>query len=180
MTLEERAGHEMMLSSAHRDFESGMNKYSFYKIHDQALGEDLVQDAFLKTWNYLLKGGKIETVKSFLYHILNNLIVDQYRKQKHKTDSLDELIDAGFEPSWSESERQFDIFDGKAASLLINDLPLIYQAIMRMRYIQDLSLEEMSVITGQSKNTIAVKLHRGLGKLKSLYMPVPVAAIAVL
>ena len=38
-----------------------------------------------------------------------------------------------------------------------------------MKYVQDLSLEEMSQITGQTKNGIAVKIHRGLEKLKILY-----------
>jgi DNA-directed RNA polymerase specialized sigma24 family protein len=34
--------------------------------------------------------------------------------------------------------------------------------------VQDLSLKEISLITGDSKNSIAVKLHRGLEKLKKL------------
>ena len=63
----------------------------------------------------------------------------------------------------------FDILDGKAAFVLIAHLPPTYQKIMRMRYIQDLSLKEMSLITGQSKNAIAVQVHRGLEKLKILY-----------
>ena len=40
---------------------------------------------------------------------------------------------------------------------------------MRMKYNQDLSLTEMSLITGQTKNAMAVQLHRGLEKLKVLY-----------
>jgi DNA-directed RNA polymerase specialized sigma24 family protein len=38
-----------------------------------------------------------------------------------------------------------------------------------MRYIDDLSLTEMSKITGQSKNTMAVQAHRGLAMLKKAY-----------
>ncbi len=106
-------------------------------------------------------------MKAFLYHILNNLIVDQYRK--HKTTSLDVLLEKGVEPSAGNSGRLFNILDGKAALLLIARLPEAYQKVMRMRYVQDLSLAEMSLITGQSKNTIAVRIHRGLEKLKVLY-----------
>ena len=43
---------------------------------------------------------------------------------------------------------------------------------MRMKYVQDLSLEEMSQATGQTKNSLAVNIHRGLKKLKLLYTPV--------
>lgn len=57
----------------------------------------------------------------------------------------------------------------KSNFLLIACLPQKYIKIMRMRYIQDLSLKEISLITGQSKNTIAVQVHRGLNKLRLLY-----------
>jgi len=108
-------------------------------------------------------------VKAFLYHVLNNLIVDQYRK--HKTSSLDVLLEKGFEPAnlTSDSVRLVDILDGKSAVLLIARLPLTYQKVMRMKYVQDMSLEEMSIETGKTKNSLAVQIHRGLEKLKVLY-----------
>lgn len=59
--------------------------------------------------------------------------------------------------------------DGKRALLLISRLPEKYREVIRMRYVQDLSLKEISLITGKSKNTIAVQMHRGLEKLKKLY-----------
>ena len=40
---------------------------------------------------------------------------------------------------------------------------------MNMRYVKDLSLKEISIITGQSKNANAVQIYRGLEKLKTLY-----------
>jgi DNA-directed RNA polymerase specialized sigma24 family protein len=39
-----------------------------------------------------------------------------------------------------------------------------------MRYVQDLYLKEMALLTGQSKKTLAVQVHRGLKKLKELYV----------
>jgi len=131
--------------------------------------EDLVQNTFIKTWSYIVKGGKIEIMKAFLYHVLNNLIVDEYRKRK--TTSLDALLEKGFEPGNDNSGRLIDMLDGKKALILIQRLPKKYQEVMRMKYSQDLSLEEISLVTGQSKNTIAVQLHRGLAKLKLLYDP---------
>ena len=121
----------------------------------------------MKTWSYLVKGGKIEVMKAFLYHVLNNLIVDEYRKRK--TSSLDVLLEKGFEPGKDYSERLIDVLDGKAAILLIQQLPERYKKAMRMRFVQGLTLTEMSLITGQSKNTLAVQIHRGLEKLKLLY-----------
>jgi RNA polymerase sigma-70 factor (ECF subfamily) len=155
------------LTTAHHDYAKGMGSYSFFKTHNHATSDDLVQNTFVKTWGYLVRGGKIDLMKAFLYHILNGLIVDEYRK--HKTLSLDVLSEKGFEPSSDNSEQLLAILDGKAAFLLIQYLPAKYQKVMRMRYIQDLSLEEMSLITKQSKNAIAVQIHRGLEKLKILH-----------
>lgn len=167
MTSQEEIERKLILTVAHHDYAKKLNVHAFFKTHNHAMGEDLVQDTFIKTWAYLVKGGKIEMMKAFLYHVLNNLIVDEYRKRK--TTSLDLLLEKGIEPSVGDSSRLFDVLDGKAALLLIQRLPLTYQKVMRMKYVQDLSLEEMSLITGQSKNSIAVQVHRGLEKLKLLY-----------
>ncbi|MEK7608694.1 MAG: sigma-70 family RNA polymerase sigma factor [Patescibacteria group bacterium] len=106
-------------------------------------------------------------MRAFLYHILNHLVVDEYRKRK--TTSLDLLLEKGFELGVDHSKNLFDVMDGETAVLLIQRLPEKYRRVMRMRYIQDLSLAEMSLITGQSKNAMAVQAHRGLEKLKLLY-----------
>ena len=156
-----------ILTSAHHEYEKRLAIYAFFKTHNQSTSEDLVQDTFIKTWSYIVKGGNIVTMKAFLYHILNNLIIDEYRKKK--ATSLDVLLEKGFEPGEDESERLFDFLDGKAILLLIQRLPEKYQKVMRMKYIQLLTLEEMSLITGKSKNTMAVNAHRGLEKLKVLY-----------
>lgn len=166
-TLKQKTQQQAILTAAHQNYAKGLNSRAFFKTGDHTIGEDLVQDTFVKTWKYLVKGGKIKTMKAFLYHVLNNLIIDQYRK--HKTMSLDTLSENGFEPSDNRSKRLFNILDGKVALLLIQHLPKKISKVMHMKYVQGLSLEEISFTTKQSKNTIAVQIHRGLQKLKLLY-----------
>lgn len=170
MTPHDEAENKAILTVAHDTYEKGMRAHAFFKVSDRSLSEDLVQDAFLKTWSYLLREGKIDVMKTFLYHVLNNLVVDEYRK--HKTFSLDSMLEKGFEPSADPSARLIAMLDGKRALLLIHRLPKRYQSVMRMRYVQDLSLADMVLVTGQTKNALAVQLHRGLAKLKVLYGPV--------
>ena len=167
MTSNEESDRQKVLSGAYTDHQRGLHSHAFYKLNDHMMSDDLVQDTFTKTWSYLARGGKIDLMKAFLYHILNNLIVDEYRKRK--VTSLDLLLEKGFDPSIDQSEHLLNVLDGKAAILLIQRLPVSYQKIMRMRYVQDLSLAEMVLITGQSKNALAVQAHRGLAKLKLLY-----------
>jgi len=169
MTPGQEIQRRLELNVAHYDHQKGLNLHAFFKVPDKTTSEDLVQTTFMKTWNYLIRGGEIAIMKSFLYHVLNGLIIDEYRK--HKTSSLDALLEKGFQPRVAHSERLLNVLDGKAALLLIQRLPERYQRVMRMRYVQDLSLKEMSLITGQSPNNIAVQIHRGLAKLKLLYRP---------
>lgn len=167
MTPKQEIKQQAILSVAYEDYGKKLNSYAFFRVSNRPISEDLVQDTFKKTWAYLVKGGKIDIMKSFLYHVLKDLIVDEYRKRK--SSSLDALMEKGFEPGENNSERLINVLDGKRAILLISSLPEKYQKIMRMRYVQDLSLKEMALITGQSKETLAVQVHRGLAKLKLLY-----------
>jgi RNA polymerase sigma factor (sigma-70 family) len=160
--------HEI-LTKAYKDFERGLNQYSFFKIHDPNRSQDLVQETFLKAWKYLKRGGKIEMMKSFLYHVLNDLIIDEYRKQKHQVTSLDVLVENGFEQTAGDHGRILNVMDGEKAAKLIEELPEKYQRVLKMRYLHSLTLEEISDKIGQPKNTIAVQVHRGLEKLKALY-----------
>lgn len=167
MTPKNKTKLQAILTAAHHNFEKGLNARAYFKVHNHALSDDLVQNTFLKTWRYLVKGGKIDIMRAFLYHVLNNLIVDEYRKKK--TVSLDLMTEKGFEPAEVEQVNLINMLDGKKAMILIGLLPPKYQKVMRMRYVQDLSLEEMSLITGRSKNSLAVEAYRGLEKLKVLY-----------
>lgn len=166
MTPKQEMTLQSTLASAHFDYEKKLNVHAFFKLNDQALSEDLVQDTFIKTWKYLVRGGKIDMMKSFLYHILNDLIVDEYRK--HKITSLEVLSKKGFEPSVNNSERLFNFLDGKASILLIRRLPDTYRKVMYLRYVKEMSIKEISTTTGQSKNAVTVQMHRGMKKLKLL------------
>lgn len=169
MTKELATHLHTVLTDAHHDYAKGLNVRAFFKVPDRTQSEDLVQETFIKTWRYLLRGGKVDVMKAFLYHVLNNLIVDEYRKKRAL--SLDSLLENGFQPSVNPSERLNNYVDGKRLLLLIQQLPKKYQNVIRMRYLQDLTLKEMALITGQTRNTMAVQVYRGLKKLKVLYYP---------
>jgi len=159
-----------ILTSAHRAYMRPLMLYSFSKLQNKALAEDTVQDAFIRTWGFMVKGGEINNMKSFLYKILSNLIVDEYRKRK--TSSLDNLIEEGFEPSdeHEHTNRMINILDGRMVVLLIKRLPPKYRKVLSLRFINNLSIGEISSTTLQSKNAVTVQIHRGLKRLR-LFIP---------
>jgi RNA polymerase sigma-70 factor (ECF subfamily) len=162
------ASNNRLLTKAHHDFSRGLVRFANLKVSNGALSEDLVQDTFTKTWIYLRDTGRIDLMRAFLYHVLSRLIIDEYRKKK--TISLDLLAENGFEIEAIDSENIFNVIDGKALMLLINKLPEKYRRVITLRYTEDLSLKEISLITNQSQNTVSAQLHRGLVRLQGFYL----------
>ena len=153
LTEAEKLNLQMVMTAAHADFEKGLTRHAQFRVSDSGVCEDLVQDTFMKTWLYLVKAGKIDLMKPFLYHILNCLIIDEYRKKK--STSLDTMLDKGFEPGSDDFNRTVNLLDGKAAILLITALPVAYQKIMTLRYVDDLSLAEIAAEKKASEAAIA-------------------------
>jgi RNA polymerase sigma-70 factor (ECF subfamily) len=152
---------------AYSDHEKSLLRRSFFKISDKELSDDLVQTTFLKTWEYLVKGGKIDSMKAFLFHVLNNLIIDEYRKNKPV--SLDTLTENGFQVSIDDSEKMFNMIDGKTAIMLIPLLSEKYRDVISMHYLDDMPIKEIAEKTNQTRNTVTVQIHRGVGKLAVLF-----------
>lgn len=96
-------------------------------------------------------------------------MIDHYRKRKPES-SLDILEeDSGFEPGVDETQSMMDKIDGEEALKLLDRLPEIYKEVIFMKYVEELTLSEISEIVGETENTIAVRIHRGIGKLRKLY-----------
>lgn len=160
-------GHRATLTAGYTDYNVKLNRYALAKTHNVSTSDDLVQETFLKTWKFLMRGGDIKVMEAFLYHILKGLIIDEYRKKK--SSSLDGMLEKGYEPYSDTRESDTNVSDGSRAMLLMKELPLTYQKVLGLRFTEDLSLAEIAVMTGQSKNSIAVQIHRGLEKLRTLH-----------
>jgi RNA polymerase sigma-70 factor (ECF subfamily) len=141
-------------------------RHAFFKIGDREMAKDILQDTFMKTWDYIMSGKEIANMRAFLYKTMGNLVIDLYRKKK--TYSLDALNEAGFEPGGDDLPEE-EKFDGKIALSLLKNLPSSYQEVIFLRYVNGLNISEIAIITEDSENNISVKIHRGLKKLKELF-----------
>jgi RNA polymerase sigma factor (sigma-70 family) len=84
-------------------------------------------------------------------------------------ESLETLHEDGFEPAFDETDIVIDHIDGQEAIKLIAKIREPYGESVFMKYVQGLTLEEIAELTGESRNTISVRLHRGLEILKKLF-----------
>lgn len=159
---------------AHSD---ALFRHAFFRVSDRERAYDLTQDAFLKTWDYIAQGGEVQNFKSFLYRVLNNLIIDSYRKKD--TYSLDEMLEdetraAAVEARFAEGGREEaeealdEALLGERVREKIPELPDHYRTVVTLRFIDDLSIGEIAEAVGASENVVSVRLHRGIAKLRTL------------
>ena len=141
-------------------------RHCYFRVSDREKATDIVQEAFCRTWLYLSSGKDIQNLRAFLYRTANNLIIDEYRK--HKSVSLDTLMEAGFEPA-DESRKNVEeaVLGGEIRSLL-KELDESHRAVIIMRYLDGLSPKEIAELLEVSENVISVRIHRGIEKLRQL------------
>lgn len=152
---------------AYDDLSDAIFRHCWFKIGDRERAKDLMQEVFTKSWKYIVEGAEIKNLRPFLYKVANNLIIDEYRKKREL--SLESLSNEGFEPADNSFKKDVEIsIDAKLAVNLINKLNPKYKEIILMRYVDDLSPGDIAEITGESKNNISVKIHRGVKELKEI------------
>ncbi|MES2953100.1 MAG: RNA polymerase sigma factor [Patescibacteria group bacterium] len=162
---------ETAFLDAYKEHSDALYRYCYFRLKKPEAASDLVQDTYMKVWAYIAKGNKIDNLKAFLYRTAHNLVVDEYRK--HVEESLDVLAEAGFDPGFDDTDRWIDQLDGEQAMKLLATLPEEYREAVYMRYVDGLSNKEIAEATGQLENTIAVRIKRGLAKLKEAYPKKP-------
>ncbi|OGG72511.1 hypothetical protein A3A38_04095 [Candidatus Kaiserbacteria bacterium RIFCSPLOWO2_01_FULL_53_17] len=178
MTGPRKHPQEAAYVEAFETYSDQLFRHAFFRLSNRDRALEIVQDAFLKTWDYIQGGGEVQSFKSFLYRVVNNLIIDEYRKTKQS--SLDEML----EDDTGELERKLS--DGSVReteegldeeALLatirahIPELPDTYREVVTMRYVDGFTPKEIAGMIGVSENVVSVRLHRGTIKLRALCIP---------
>ncbi len=150
-----------------------IHRFVYFKIGGREEANDLTSMIFLKAWNHIQNKTleNTKTLRALLYKIARNAIVDYYRDTGNKmTVSLDnedshiDVIDENENPQ-ERIDKQADL------ELIKAKLPLLkeeYREIIIMKFINDLTLDEIAEISEKSKGNVRVLLHRALNALREL------------
>lgn len=164
---------ETRFLKAFEDFNDALFRHAFLRVSNREKAVDLVHDTFTKVWSYLRGGYEIDNFRPFLYKVLNNLIIDEYRKKKESSlDALLELegVDEGSFEELSEStaEALAATIDGKKAFELLEQLPDQYREVIILRFVDQLGPREISELIEETENVVSVRIHRGLKMLRKM------------
>lgn len=157
---------------AFEEYSDALFRHAMVRISDRERAIDLVHDTFTKVWSYVRNGHEIEAYRPFLYKVLNNLIIDEYRKQREQSlDALlaEEGVSEGSFPELTEhtAEALAATIDGRQALDLVADLPDVYREVLILRFVDGLGPRDISTLIEESENVVSVRLHRGLKLLRA-------------
>lgn len=132
--------------------------YSYVKNRDAAL--DVVQESIVRALSKSDSLRQPEYMKTWFYRILLNESMNHYRRGKRLVSLEDSTTDAPA-PASDPAER-LDLYAA------IDRLGPKEQAIIRLRFFEDLKLEEIARVTGTNLNTVKSRLYKSLRRLREL------------
>lgn len=156
---------DQVFKDTYNRYADAIFRHCYFKTSDREQALDLMQQTYLQAWSYLVSGQEIKDWRPFLYRLANNLIIDWYRRKK--SESLDNLIEEGFEPVAKESGPD-QLAEFNLAIKLLNHLDEADQQLIIWRYVEDYSPPEMAKMLDDSTNNVSVRLSRALAKLKKI------------
>lgn len=165
----------MHFEKAFEAYNDELFRHASMRMSDREKALELTQECFLRAWDYAQKGEEIRELRPFLYRTLRHLIIDEYRRKKSV--SLESLvasdedggdIEALMPPDETNTlEAAIDRFEGKRALKALQELPDTYREVLTLRYVDGLTPKEIGAIVDETENTVSVRIHRGLKKLKA-------------
>jgi len=150
-------------------------RYVTFTLGDSDLAETITQDCFLKAFRTRDSFRGDCSINTWLFGIANNLIRDQLRTEKFhfwrkaRATAVDLTDIASLEPSGERSpEEQFLISEraGQVQRALL-DLSTNQRRVFILRFLEDLNMDEISVVTGMPVNTIKTHLHRSVTTIRA-------------
>lgn len=137
-------------------------RYCYYKVKNAALAEDLTQETFPRFFSHP-SYSKSNKQLAFLYVIARNLCTDTFRHRNRiqENNVSDEFL---------EDEMQQQQMERTELTLAIKQalkaLSEEEQELLLLRYANELTVNELSEITGLSRFAVYRKTKTALGNLK--------------
>ena len=140
--------------------------------------EDLLQDVFCQLTIGYKELNRIDNIRSWIYTIANNRIIDRFRKKQVRTINLDESSsNDGDEPlrlsdilpdlASTPEEEELKKIIWVTIEDTLDDLPAEQREVFIMHEFEDMSFKEISERTGISVNTLISRKRYAVLELRS-------------
>ena len=154
-------------------FQDDIFKMVFYRIRKQMDAEDITQEVFMQAYKNLSSLKKVDRFKSWLFSIAVNRVRDFNRKKRFRalfkmSDGNDEIKTA--EPQINDNPEPINELMRqdfwKQIGLIFDKLPLMEREVFLLRFLDHLSIKEISSALNKGESTIKTHLYRSLVKFR--------------
>lgn len=145
--------------------------FSFSKLHDKALAEDITSQTFLQALRALPRYQQRGVpFRSWLFRITANLIADQHRAQRPEQPLAGREDSAGSEePDLPDPRGEEEIHaweQAEAFAHLIADLTPEQRTVVQLRFAEGLPIAEIAARMARSEGAVKMLLMRALQNLR--------------
>ena len=141
-------------------------RFVFVKVGRREEAEDLTHQVFLNAWQNVHSYKHLGfPFSSWLYQIARNLVIDHYRVKKPEVGL--ETVEAEFAVAATDSESLAEHnLILREVTVAIRELKPLYQDIVIMRFVEELSLKETAAALNKTEGAVKLLQHRAIKQLK--------------
>ena len=143
-------------------------RFVYLKVDTKETAQDICSDVFTRVWKTIQGGRTIDNPQPYLYKTAKNLVVDYYRDRARTQQTPNQELDKiAVLSSDVDLEKQAVLrSEMNLVRKALGNIKKDYQDIVIWRYLDDLTIPEISEITGKTQGACRVALHRGLKSLR--------------
>ena len=160
-----KSGDKQALNELHIKYFHQMCLYANKSTNNSGLVEELVSDCFIKIWENRSKIDIKSSVKSYIFLILRNSIIDYYRKKNSFLETVGELPEIADESYFDEQKEYALLYN------TLEKLPQQRRKILELAVYNSLSYSEIADRLDISKNTVKTQIARSYRFLKESLDP---------
>ena len=146
-----------------------LRNYAYKMCGNELDADDLVQDTFLRAFRFFHKFEKGTNCKAWLFRIMKNLFINNYRKNQKQPNKVDyDEIENFFETVKSDRLDSNDLQETVFSNLLddevtkaLNTMQDDFKTVVILCDIEGLSYEEIADFVKCPIGTVRSRLHRG-------------------
>jgi RNA polymerase sigma-70 factor (ECF subfamily) len=135
------------------------------RIGDRDLAEDLVSEIFVKALRAFGDYDETRSRSSWIYTIARNHLTNHYRTAG-RTVTDEDIEDLPVADFGAKAARRYDV---DTMLRMLSKLADEKQKLIRMKYLEELSYEEMEERLGKDRNTLKVATFRALAELRAAF-----------
>jgi RNA polymerase sigma-70 factor (ECF subfamily) len=144
-------------------------------VRDQGVAEELAQDAFVKAFGALRSFDPSYKFTNWLLRIAHNVAIDHLRKSRPHVLSIDDEASGRDMADVLTDERELSALDRAVQRDFRQDLEAAlgalrpeFRRLVVMRYLEDMSYEDIAEVLGLPLGTVKSHLHRARAALGRL------------